>query len=367
MDSARVVLLCERAVRSRYFEAALPLLRQRGYDVHLVTTQPRGPLHEEVERLGFAASSLDAVQGGDYPKAAVRLRRLLRQQRPALVHAHEPISGAIAGAAAAGPQLPAVLYHRHHIGPNPKLLWLSRFATLAARYVVCVSAATARAAESEDRTRRRKILVAHNGVSAPRRVLHDETLQLRHELGIAPGQSVVLVLSRLRPVKGIEVLLQALPNVLGGQEPRLVIAGSGPHEEALRTRVRELALSERVSFVGHQEDIALWLSLADVVALPSYEDPFPLAALEALASGRPLVASRVGGLPEMVEEGKSGLLVPPGDPEALAEALTAVLSDPTLAASLASGAHSRYNHAFTMQAMVEQWSAAYVAAGAACR
>ncbi len=147
---------------------------------------------------------------------------------------------------------------------------------------------------------------------------------VRTRLGLAPASPLLLFVGNLKPVKGLYDLLRAF-RVLCDSVPgvNLHIIGRGPLESGLRSTTQSLGLTERVSFEGEQspEEVSAWMSAADVLCLPSVNEGVPNVLLEAMACGTPVVASRVGGIPEIVDTSKCGILTPPGDPGQLAEAL----------------------------------------------
>jgi glycosyltransferase involved in cell wall biosynthesis len=161
---------------------------------------------------------------------------------------------------------------------------------------------------------------------------------------------VVLVLSRLVPEKGIDVALHACVRVTRElPDVKFTLAGDGPERDALVALIDELDLGDTVECLGGvpMKDVPALLQRATVVVVPSnYEEPFGLVAVEAGLAGRPVVASRVGGLPEIVEDGRNGLLVPPDDPDALAAAVLTVLRDPGLAERLGAEGRARAERDF---------------------
>ncbi|MEO8564528.1 MAG: glycosyltransferase family 4 protein [bacterium] len=157
--------------------------------------------------------------------------------------------------------------------------------------------------------------------------------------GIALDDPVIGAVTRFYPAKGIEYLIDAFA-IVRRAHPRawLVLVGQGPEEAALRARAEELAIADRVVFAGFQRDAQAYVGGFDVAAVPSLEEGFGLVALEALALGVPVVASRVGGLPDIVVDGVTGLLVQPARPDALADALVRLLGDPALRRAMGAAA-----------------------------
>ena len=171
-----------------------------------------------------------------------------------------------------------------------------------------------------------KVRVVHNGVELERfgRPYDESRARLVEELGIDAQAPVVATVSVLRPAKGIEILLEAVRAVPGAT---FVIIGDGPKREEWASLAALLGISERVRWAGYRTDVGALLAGCDLFVHPSFDDAFPTVLLEAMAAGLPIVATRVGGIPEIVAEHATGELVPPGDVEALASAIRVLLAD----------------------------------------
>jgi glycosyltransferase involved in cell wall biosynthesis len=171
---------------------------------------------------------------------------------------------------------------------------------------------------------------------------------------------VLGVASRLVPIKGIVYLLRALDllrrDVAG---VRLEIAGAGPDHATLQREVRTLGLDDIVAFVGWQPDIWPWLGRWDVLVQPSLAEGFGMAALEAMAAGLPVVASSVGGLPELVEDGRTGYVVPPADPATLAARLRHLVRHADLREAMGAAGRARVRQHFSPQRMAAEIAAVY--------
>ena len=205
-----------------------------------------------------------------------------------------------------------------------------------------------------------RMRVVHNGIDEPRHVDEAELEALRRQLGIDSAASIISVVARLRPEKGIDTLINAMPLAQQtlGRSVVLLVVGDGPESERLHEMANQVE-ADGIKFVGHKDDVAPWFRVADVVAVPSYREPFGLSALEAIACERPIVATAVGGLPEFIHDGVTGTLVPSGDPGALANALTNVLRVPVDAERMADAAYGLYRERFMTEAMVDGWLACY--------
>jgi glycosyltransferase involved in cell wall biosynthesis len=356
----RVVMLLERSESSRYFETAVPLLHSSGVDVSLVSLRPPGTLHDALTSRGIPALSLNSRTARSYPWAAVRLRSMLAACRPDVLHAHEPIASTLAGLATLGNRTaPVAIFHRHHTYLPGRQAAFSWAASRLCPWTMAVSQAVADAAMTIDRVSPRRVCVAQNGIPPLRHVSDGEVKEIRVRLGIAKDSHVVVIVARLRVDKGVQTVIRAMPTIRSqsARQVHLVIVGDGPMYDNLQA----LALtygSRGITFVGHQDDVASWYALADVVAVPSLTESFGLSALEAMAAARPVVASRVGGLREVVADRVSGVLVPPGDPNALAAAISRLLVSPDRAHSLAVAA-ALHAGRLTTAVMVASWMACY--------
>jgi N-acetyl-alpha-D-glucosaminyl L-malate synthase BshA len=176
-----------------------------------------------------------------------------------------------------------------------------------------------------------------------------------------PGacEAVVVHVSNFRPVKRVDVVLDIFRRVVEHVRARLLMIGDGPDRSALERRTAELGLMDAVEFVGEQQDLVPWLSAADVFLLPSSQESFGLAALEAMACAVPVVASRVGGLPDVIVDGTTGFLCEPDDVAAMAGRVLAVLGDPALAARIGAAAAGEVSRRFSTAAIVPQYEAFY--------
>ena len=193
----------------------------------------------------------------------------------------------------------------------------------------------------------RKVVTIHNGIDLTRFRNTASRGRTRRELGIADGDVVAVVIGRLTAGKGHDTLFDALPRALSGApELRFLIVGNGPLEAELRRRVGSAGLEERTLFTGFRSDVPDLLAAADLFVLPSHGESFPLTVLEAMAAALPVVATDVGGVPEAVVDGRTGLLVPPADAASLADALVRVGTDADLRRSMGEAGRVRAEREF---------------------
>jgi glycosyltransferase involved in cell wall biosynthesis len=358
-NKVKALILIEAGASCRYWETSIPILMNSAFTFVFGSVGPRGPLHDFVESLGICVFSLDCRSSRDYARGVSELRKIMKDQCFAIVHASESLPAVLTGIAGLMGGNGRRIFHRHHTFPEGRQVLLSRVGSRLAHHVMGCSRSAALAAHERDGVPLSRISVAPNGMAPLRKVSLAEMTRLKKKLKIPADALVLSIVGRLREVKGHRTLWKALPLVAARlkQPLHVAVVGDGPIENELRREGNRIS-EAKVHFVGHQEDVALWYGLADVVAMPSYSESFGLTALEAMSCGRPVVASRVGGLSEVIEDRISGLLVEPRQPSSLAESLLAVLNSPPFARQLGRGGVERARH-FTIQRMVEHWQIAY--------
>src|SRR6266540_912117 len=204
------------------------------------------------------------------------------------------------------------------------------------------------------------VSLIYNGVDLDRYDNQEACCTLPEEYGMEPGSQIVGAVARLEPEKGHPTLLEAWPAVLRAvPDAYLLIVGEGSRRDALEAQARDLRIAHRVVFTGRRDDVPAVTAALDVAVLPSYREAQGMVILEAMALSRPVVASNVGGIPEMIEDGKTGLLVAPRDPEALAAAIVRLLTNHPLADTLGRAGHDMVHDRFCIELMVEAVESIY--------
>lgn len=339
-----------------------------------VTARHDGRLVAELSDAGVIRHDLCARRLAD-PSALLRLIRLFQRERIDIVHAHGQDASILGAAARSLSSVPLVVTRHVLDEPSADLRQSlrARFALAAARRadaVVAVSSAVADRLAEIANLPRAAIRVIPNGIELERfeRVeLTARRAELRRALGFGPDDSLVLVPAVLREGKGHEILIEALP-ALRARVPsaRVVFGGGGEREAALCLQARPHG--DAVVFLGPREDIPELLAACDLVVLPSLAEALPTALIEAAAAGRPVVATRVGGTAEVVENGHTGLLVPPNDPNALADAAAILLTNRERARAFGEAAHRHAHERFAVDLQVKRTLALWAEiVGGACR
>ena len=183
--------------------------------------------------------------------------------------------------------------------------------------------------------------------------------KLRSELGLAPGELLIVSVGNLYPVKGHAVLINALATLRDRVGWRLAIAGRGEEEQRLRAQAATAGIGDRVHLLGFRDDVADILAAGDLFTMPSLSEGLPLALVEAMSFGLPVVVTRVGGVPEVVSDGVEGLLVSPSDPGALATALAALLDDAPRRQRMGEAARTRALRDYALSTMADRYERLY--------
>ncbi|MEV0535445.1 glycosyltransferase [Kitasatospora sp. NPDC050463] len=313
-------------------DALAPALTEAGVRVHCLGGAPGTP-------------------GRADPRWPLRLRRLLAERRYGLVHTHMPVPATAArllsyGLGGAGS--PRLVHTEHNVWDRyrPATRWANALTYRRNDAVVAVSHAVARTIPAARRRPGAWVHVVHHGpdlAGAPQGPA--ARAAARAELGLPQDAFVVGTVGNLTPKKDQATLLAAHAR-LRRHHPRarLVLIGAGPLESRLRAHADELGASGSVLFAGSRPDVPALLPGLDVFALSSRQEGLPVALMEAMTSGLPAVVTRVGGMPEVLDDGDQGLLVEPGDPAALATALGRLADDRELRERLGAAARERAAH-----------------------
>ncbi len=295
--------------------------------------------------------------------ALVSLVRLIWHWRPHIVHTHTAKAGTLGRVAAWVVGVPVVVhtYHGHvfHGYFNPAVtrvfVVIERWLGNHTHRLVTVSETVRQEVLAQGIGDPERVVVVPLGLELER-FLHAEALrgELRSELGIAPDVPVVGIVARLVPIKAHEVFLEAMARVVRALPScRALIVGDGERRGELEQLVGELGLRKHVMFLGWRGDLDRVYVDLDLVVLTSRNEGSPVALIEAMAAGRAVVATRVGGVPDLVEHDETGWLVPAGDPEALSATMVTLLRDPSRRRALGQAGRRRVHPAFGAERLLD--------------
>jgi glycosyltransferase involved in cell wall biosynthesis len=339
------------------------------FERHLISINGAGKMADEVDlpassRLVLHKNPSRRIQilGVNVDTALFRpIRQFVRDKGIVVLHAHNLAPLIYAGIATRLLPMrnrPAVAYSEHNQiysatpGQRRRFRWYIRLAD----EVVAVSQDLQRTLVDEVKAPRARVRVLYNGIDGKRFVLGDPT-KVRRALGIADDEMVVGTAVVLSEQKGIRYLLEAAQKVLAtGARIRFVIAGDGPLRPELEAQAAAAGLGDRVLFLGYRRDVPDLVSSYDAYVLPSLWEGLPLALIEALAIGKPVICTRVGGNPEIVEDGINGYVVAPRDSEALADRISRLYRDRGFAAGVGPRNVAKFKEFFSLEAMVDAHS-----------
>jgi len=329
-------------------------LAQRGHR-NVLLCPPRSAAATEAARRGIGVATVP--MRGDADLLAVwRLARAVRGAD--VVHLHTGRAAWLGGLAARRAGVPAIVTRRMDrvIGPG----WRTRLIyETCSRRTAAIAPGIVEQLVAGGVPRDRVVLIP--SAVDPRRVQPRLAAgALRGAQGVGADEVVLLSIAALVRRKGLDVLLDALAALAHrGLRPRLWVAGDGPERASLAAQAERLGLGGQVDWLGQRDDVGDLFAAADVFVLPSRAEGLGVAALEAMAAGRAVVASAVGGLADAVVDGRTGLLVPPGDAVALGAALERVLHEPALRAALGAAGPARVAEGFLAEQMVEAYERLY--------
>ncbi|MEZ5409736.1 MAG: glycosyltransferase [Acidimicrobiales bacterium] len=318
----------------------LPLVDHDRFQVDVAYVLPwKDNLRAPLEELGATVICLGRG-GARSPRWVWELQSLLRRGRYDIVHSHAPVPGS-AARVLAGSRGPALIHTEHNVWdryrPPTRIVNALTFNRNAA--VITVSDKVA--SSIRPGPGRPPVETIHHGtvLGSVRTCSADERRRRRAANGLPLDAPVLAKVANFTPKKDHATLLRALSDLTRHPPVHLALIGSGPLEADLRRQVDELGIGDRVAFLGTRDDVFELLPLMDGFVLSSQYEGFPISLIEAMATGLPCVATTVGGIPEIIVDGTNGLLVPPGRPDQLRDALARIVDDPELRADL--GAEAR--------------------------
>lgn len=325
------------------------------FDFRLLTLFGPGDLVRESRRLDVPAETLEWNRALA-PRAFFRLLASLRAFRPHVLQCylyHSNLIGRLAGRLAGVPIIVSglrTLYEDSRQGRSQRA-WDRRTFFLT-HYSLANSEAGADSLFARDDPRRGRVVVVHNGLALqPLPCPSDARQAVRRELDIPDEAFLFGMIAQLRRHKDHTTLLEALAQLPAA---RLLFVGSGPTEPEVRARIAQLRLEARVTLAGYRADAPRMLAALDAFVLASEIEGLPVSIMEAMAGGLPVVATRVGGVPELVQEGETGLLVPMRDAGALASAMRRLIQDPATARRMGEAGRLRLERHFSPQAMTRK-------------
>lgn len=333
-------------------------LVEEGHEVR-VLVGTRGEVLERMMRAGLRCEYTpmyltDKWRWLRYGRARHRMRSILRRHRPDIIHSNDLPTHQIVSDAARGLGIPRICHHRFPF-EGPAIDWLAKYG--AERHLFVSRALMDEMCRASEQLARSSMSIVHDGLVLPPLPSEKDRALARSRIGLRAERISVLFAGQVVEIKGIEELLEAWMKIDPDIRSRadLLIVGEdfqreGAYRLAMQDRAVQLGCPAR--FCGYRDDVGDWQLAADIAVVPSREEPLGLVVMEAMARGKPVVGTNVGGIPEMIDHETTGLLVPPRSPDDLALALTRLICDESLRSAFGEAGRRRCEERFSLKSHV---------------
>jgi len=326
-------------------------MRRKGYSVKIVCLEKLGELGKIMEREGFDVNALK-INKSYNPLIVLKLGRILKEFKPDVLHTYLFGFHLWAGVAGKFLKVPLIISSRRQIPIWRK--WYHKIFTdignLFTDYIICCSRAVKEFVIEKEMVWNKKVKVIYNGILFPKVKIENKPEKLRC-IGVVANFNEEK--GHIYLIKATKLLIKEFPDI----EVRL--AGKGKLEGFIKEKVKEYGLEKNIFFEGQIEDVFAFLDKIDIFVLPSISEGLPNAVIEALYMEKPVVATKVGGISEVIISGKNGILVRPKNPEELADAIKFLIKNPEFAIMIGKEGRKTVSEKFSYERMVEEYSAVY--------
>ena len=325
------------------------------------------PVAEELQAIGIPVDFVPVPKLKNLSNLP-RLLNYLRKEKPDVVHTQLEFSATLGCLATRLLGIPNVsTFHVIHDPGTVKLTqWRFKFMWTSYRYfaniILAVSDIVRDNIIESGNIPPSKVVTLHNGIELDRFSSQSEekTPISKNDFDIPEDAIVLITVAVLRPPKGLQFVLEAFPQILEEvSNAYYLIVGDGEHRQALEEKAETLRITDHIRFAGYRSDIPDLLALSDIFILPTLNDAFPTVLIEAMAAGKPLIASRIGGVPEIVQENINGILVPPGNPDAIRDACIRLIQNDDLSEKFSKASIEIAREKFDITAQVDKLEKLY--------
>ncbi|MGA1864194.1 MAG: glycosyltransferase [bacterium] len=347
-------------------------MRQRGFKIEICSIKRPGYMARDMMRQGFKVASLDLPSGitWNYPflflTGIMRLKKLLKEVNPDIIHSflfQSNLMTAMSRSFIDGEKASIRYISSVRCTEANKSQWriiLDRWALGRSDLVLTVSEAVRNKYLKREKIQQNRIRVLYHGVEQRFMEEQKKISEFRFKLGIGEKDEMIGTVARLHKDKDIKILIRAFALALKSRpEIRLLIIGDGPEKNKLKEIALTLGIMDRIIFTGFRPDVLPLIGLLDIFCLTSKEEGFPQSLIEAMALEKPVVVSRVGGVMELIEDGISGILIPPGNPETIGDSILYLLQNPQKARKMGKAAKERVKHGFLLDHTLDKMEVIY--------
>ncbi|NOZ64410.1 MAG: glycosyltransferase [Caldiserica bacterium] len=319
----------------------------------VICTWKLGRIGRKLREEGYTIEKLGFHKGYD-PRIALKLGRIMAEWKPHILHTYLFGFHLLPGIPARWRKVPLTISSRREIGEWKKFYhwWITRAGNWFTDYTVACSQEVKRYTIKKEGLPEERIEVIYNGIN-----LEDFSFQALSN----KRKKKVGVIANFYPEKGQRFFLEAVPHIKREfPETEFILAGEGEKRKAMENLCKEMGIDGMVKFLGLCEDIPAILSSLQVLVIPSVREGLPNVLLEALSTGTPVVATRVGGIPEVIRQGEEGILIPPGDPMSIKQAVCFLLSHPEKAREMGRKGRKLAENRFSLQRMLQDYEGMYL-------
>ncbi|MHB8711794.1 MAG: glycosyltransferase family 4 protein [Trichloromonadaceae bacterium] len=329
------------------------------YKISVLCLRNLGPLADEIAELGIKIILLPQSKNKTDYLSFLKIAKVLSSEKVDLIHTHNTqpfIEGTLGSLISGGKRS---IIHTDHSRPFPDKFRYMFAEWLVSHFVykiVGVSKNTVKNLSKYEKISKKRLVLIENGVDRTKFKYTKKKEQLKKIIGISSDSIVLGVITRLESVKGVDYLIKAMPNVIQNYpNAHLLVVGDGGEMKKLKAEVFNLNICHNVTFLGFRNDIPDILNILDIYILPSISEGLPMGLLEAMAVGCPIIASRVGGVPEILKHKDNALLVEPGRSEELATSIKQLIKSPSLRKRLSAKVSEDFDEKYSVKQMVDKY------------
>jgi len=322
-----------------------------------------GDIADELKKKGYEVKIL-GINSYYNPFNILKLAFLLKKHNPHIIHTHGYFAGTIGRLAGILAGVKNIFHHVHSHYTNFKKRnhLIEKILSYKTKKIICCSNAVSEFIQKKERIKLEKISVIYNGVTVPK-ILSEQINQINKEFFLIDSQKIIVTVASLTPNKGHSILIEAIPNIISEyNNVKFLFVGDGPCKKNLIEKAVFLKIIDRIVFTGVRRDVYAILSIADIFVLPTIErEGLGISIIEAMSLGKPVVASKVGGILEVVVDGVNGLLVPPQNVKELYKAIITLLKDDKKCIEFGKAGYKEYEKKFKAEKMAEKIKEIYLA------